>query len=743
MARFVSILAITAAMACASAAPAQTPPPDATEVVIKGVLRAKPAPTDPLPPLDIFTKAARIEQIAISPDGSQVAFTTHVEGSHLMAVYRVADDSKRAIKLGDDRLTAISWMDNDHILLSASQTGLRGTCPATSNQYKADNDTKMSLVQGGDGATLALLNSLRTPGCAFYGVRSEEAVTVFNLKTDTGTRIGDKMSELNNLALGVPKTVMIDGKPNLMGPFLELRLDSINRQPLQRVYLWRTDPETGRGKLIDDGGGDLDREARYVDDWLFDGQGVPFARTSYDFIKETFSIQIRDGQNSGSKAWKPILTRKIGDRELTLAPYLVGLGRDGKAIVIFDKDTATGLYHYYELSPDGTLSAALEPDDARRDRPIFDPATGRLGGFVSDGETPDYRLSDPGLAKIYAAAQEAAPAQAVRIVDTARDPRRMIIFTQGSDDAGGYFYLDMVKGSFVDLGNDHADIPAEWIATQSPMTYTAADGLEIHALLTYPTRADNKNLPLIVLPHDGPEGHDAIGYNWLAQVLASRGYLVLQPNYRGSEGNGQAFVDAGNGQYGGKMLSDMAAGVNDLVAHGVADPKRVCIVGAGFGGYAALSGAVAGDGTYACAAAIGGVSDVADYTAWIRINRPLVDPDRIGGLEVDPTWPRAFRQAANSQATLLRYIGDADRALISPIGKVNAAVPVMLIHGDKDTAVPASQSRRMRDALQKAGKAVDYSELKGCDHDLTTDTCRLQTAEAVVAFLGKYNPAQQ
>ncbi|MBW8881679.1 MAG: S9 family peptidase, partial [Asticcacaulis sp.] len=426
-------------------------------------------------------------------------------------------------------------------------------------------------------------------------------------------------------------------------------------------------------------------------------------------------------------------------REKTFAPFLVGPGRDGQTLLILARSDTDQHFHYYELSRDGALSSPLEPDDALHDRPVFHPTTGRLAGFVREGATPDYQLSGPALARIYEAGQDSAAGQSVRIAATARDPRRMVIQAQGGNDAGNYYFVDMVNGTYVDLGNDHAAIPAEWVANQSAIDYPSGDGLTIHALLTTPTKPEAKNLPLVVLPHDGPQGFDAVGYNWLAQALASRGYLVLQPNYRGSDGDGQALRAAGDGEWGGKIPADLDAGVQNLVSQGLVDPTRVCIVGVGYGGYLALNGAVSGK--YRCAAAINGISDIADYAAWMRINRPILDPDDLGGVEVDPTWPGAFRPSAKSYTTLLRYLGSSDLFAISPVHKAAQSAPVLLIRGESDDAVPAEQSRHMAESLKQVGKLVDYTQLDDCDHALTTETCRLAAAEAVTAFLAKYNPA--
>ncbi len=744
-------LSLTALLCGVESASAQTRTQAPTEVVVRGALR--PRPVDAPPPLDIFVKRPRIEQAALSQDGTQIAFVTWIEGYRVLVIYRLADQSKQVIKLNPGDISSISWADDNHVLISTTVTGLRGTCgdgPSSKNQNSKSaasvRNTLSDSLKPGSPDAVAMMNamdSIATPGCAYYGVRAQTAVTSVNIAEREGVGLGTRMSEYANLALGTPEPVMLDGKVQLIGPYLELRGLSMSGQPTKRVYLWRSDPETGQGKLINDGGGDLDRENRYVDDWLLDKQGNIVARSVYSFRNEQFSIERKtDGK------WKPILTRKIVSRDGTFAPFMAGLGRDGQSMVIFDVETgstaqgADRRFHYYELAADGKLSAPLEPGDATRDRPIFNPETGRLAGFVETGEAPEYSLTDPVLSRLYQRAQDAAPGQAVKVVSTARDPHRMIIFAQGGEEPGAYYFIDFATGQTLEIGDIHPEVPSEWVASQKVVSYKASDGLEIGALLTLPPKPEPKNLPLIILPHDGPQAHDSRGFDWLAQVLASRGYLVLQPNYRGSDGSGRAFMEAGKDQWGRRMQSDLADGARYLVGEGLADPARVCIIGNGYGGYAALEGATA-PGTYRCAGALGGISDIGDYVGWVKGKRPLPDPDKIASLTADAEWPRAFSPDPGSVSIVTGYLGDpADWAGLSPRNQIaDIKAPVLLVHQTDDRAVPVRQSKQMRDALQSAGKAVTYVELPGSDHELTTEETRLATAEAVLDFLKIYNPA--
>ena len=727
-----------------------------TEVVVKGALR--PRPVDAPPPIDVFVKRPRIEQVALSQDGAQIAFVTWLEGYRVLVIYRVADQSKRVIKLNPGDISALSWADDNHVLISTTVTGLRGTCGSGPSQKKVDSASLSGSVSqansmpaprqdnpatnaADNSAMLNALNSLSTPGCAYYGVRAQTAVTSVNIAERAGVGLGSRMSEYANLALGTPEVVIAEGKAELIGPYLEMRGLSMNGQPTKRVYLWRSDPETGQGKLINDGGGDLDRENRYVDDWLLDRQGNIIARSVYSFRNEQFSIERKvDGK------WKPVLTRKIVTLDGTFAPFMTGLGRDGQSIVIFDAEPGTSgadrRFHYYELAADGTISAALEPGDATRYRPIFNPETGRLAGFVQTGEAPEYSLTDPLMSALYRKAQDAAPGQAVTVVSTARDPHRMVIFAQGGEEPGAYHFIDFTTGKALEIGDIHPEVPSEWVASQKSVSYKASDGLEIGALLTLPPKPEPKRLPLIVLPHDGPQAHDSRGFDWLAQVLASRGYLVLQPNYRGSDGAGPAFMAAGKGQWGRRMQSDLADGVRYLVGQGVADPARVCIIGNGYGGYAALEGAMTPE-TWRCAASLGGISDIGDYVGWVKGKRPLPDPDQIASLTADPEWPRAFSPDPGSVSIVTGYLGNPSGwNALSPRNQVSdIKAPVLLVHQADDRAVPVRQSRQMRDALQAAGKAVTYAELPGSDHELMTEEPRLATADAVLKFLAVYNPA--
>jgi dipeptidyl aminopeptidase/acylaminoacyl peptidase len=257
--------------------------------------------------------------------------------------------------------------------------------------------------------------------------------------------------------------------------------------------------------------------------------------------------------------------------------------------------------------------------------------------------------------------------------------------------------------------------------------YKAADGLELEGVLTLPPGSSGKNLPLVVMPHGGPIGiHDQVGFDWWAQGFASRGYAVFQPNYRGSGGYGAAFREKGYGELGRGMLSDISDGVKALAGAGIVDPKRACIVGASYGGYAALAGVTIQHGLYRCAVAVSGVTDVG---AWM------------GEFGQDQYSP-GFRYAQKFFGVSLAK--DPALDAISPLKRAQEAdAPILLIHGRDDTVVPFVHSLGMSEVLERAGKPVKFVATPGEDHWLSHEATRTQTLEESVAWVEKYNPVNE
>jgi dipeptidyl aminopeptidase/acylaminoacyl peptidase len=247
----------------------------------------------------------------------------------------------------------------------------------------------------------------------------------------------------------------------------------------------------------------------------------------------------------------------------------------------------------------------------------------------------------------------------------------------------------------------------------TPITYPAADGTMIPAYLTLPVGSTGKGLPAIVMPHGGPSARDEWGFDWLVQFYAARGYAVLQPNYRGSSGFGADWRSKNGFQSWPKAIGDIDDAGRWLLSQGIAAPGKIAIVGWSYGGYAALQSGVVDPGLFKAIVAIAPVTDLARLrdNAQNYTNGAIVD-QQIGHGD----YIKAGSPAQNAAAI---------------------TVPVMLFHGDVDLNVPVDQSRLMAERLRNAGKAVDYAEFKGLDHQLDSADARSQMLANSDAFLRK------
>ena len=352
---------------------------------------------------------------------------------------------------------------------------------------------------------------------------------------------------------------------------------------------------------------------------------------------------------------------------------------------------------------------------------------GTVGVFV-DRDFPTQIFFNPDAKAVQATIQASFPGNLTRIIDASEDFKRVVVYVEGPAAPGGaYQILDTVKNTASTISRAYPSLSLASTGDQRYITYTARDGMKIDAYLTLPRGTSGKGLPAVILPHGGPQARDSGGFDWLSQFLASRGYAVLQPQFRGSDGFGTQFALAGRRQWGRKMQDDVTDGVKHLIADGTIDPNKVCIAGWSYGGYAALAGATLTPELYRCVIAGAGVSDLIEMLVWSR--------EYAGGKEGSIRYWRL-------------HIGDAtaDKASIeavSPVRHVDKVrAPVLLIHGELDTVVPIKQSEIFANALKSAGKPYEFARLANENHNITFQSTRIKTLQAMDAFLAKHNPAR-
>jgi dienelactone hydrolase len=353
------------------------------------------------------------------------------------------------------------------------------------------------------------------------------------------------------------------------------------------------------------------------------------------------------------------------------------------------------------------------------DSVVMTPDGSAVAGVSYTSDRSRMNWMDPALAEIQALLDKAVGDRVASIASMSRDQKQLLVQVGDASQPGSIYYFDAARGGAMHLfAHLNEAIKSARLGPVSTFRYKARDGLSIEAILTLPKGKDLKNLPLVLMPHGGPEARDTASYDWWAQFLADRGYAVVQPNYRGSTGYGGKFLDAGDGEWGLKMQDDLNDAVADLAAKGTIDPKRVCIVGASYGGYAALRAAQRDGAKFRCAVSYAGVSDL---NGMIRYD----------GRFLNANASRAgWRKSA------------PDLKAVSPLNHPeDFSTPILIMHGKKDLRVPVSQSRRMVDRLKAAGKPVDYVEQPEGDHHFTREADRIQFLQEVERFLAKHNPA--
>lgn len=308
---------------------------------------------------------------------------------------------------------------------------------------------------------------------------------------------------------------------------------------------------------------------------------------------------------------------------------------------------------------------------------------------VTAGLKPQIHWFDPQWAKVQAAVDAAVPD---RVNVLQGNPRgRVLVSSYGASDPGRWFLVDTTTWKLREVAEANAKIDPARLRPVEALTYRARDGLTIPAYLTRPAAATNRPLPMVVMIHGGPHVRDHWTYDTEVQLLARAGYVVLQPQFRGSTGFGRQFQEAGYRQWGRAMQDDITDGVQWLVSQGIADPARVCIYGASYGGYAALWGAIKTPQLYRCAVSFAGVSDLA-----AALDHSIFD-------DSTPV-SREIQRARIGDPETMRQQLDA----VSPLRHAaSVGVPVFIAHGERDVRVFASQSKDMVAALKKLSKPVE------------------------------------
>lgn len=619
-------------------------------------------------PLSAYGQLPKLEDVLLSGSGTLIAMLLNEPDGHTILMLDEQRQPIAKMPLGSSKIRDVEWIGDQALMVTFSQTE--------------------NLPFGFVEPKFEQFNTLIVPVD-----QEQEPYLVFE----------DRPDMLNGV-FGQFGMRQIDGRWTGFFGGYPLQNTAMGGYRLRdgRPSLYAVDMATGKYKKVAAPASENMRR-----DWLIDAGGDVAATMDVD--GRTGDWVITDARRKTIASGRQALARV----------HFVGLGPSGST-AIYSETGEDDIVRWYKVPLDGSASPVEFLPETRVDRLVLDPDSGRIIGYFPQENPLAPTMFD---SQDQATVREVIghfPGRRVLIRTWSGGTDRMILRTDGNWDSGTWHFVDAESDQYDVLAYSRPQIAPESVGPISIFRWKAADNLTIDGILTLPPGRETKNLPLVMLPHGGPTSHDGVGFDWLAQSFAARGYAVLQPNFRGSTNRDEAFVRAGDGEWGLKMQTDISDGLAALVEKGIVDPERACIVGASYGGYAALAGVTLQQGLYKCAVAIAPVTDL-------------------------PTMFRADLAMGSEmmKKNIMRTLGSRDTfAARSPRRLADKAdAPVLLIHGKDDSVVPFEQSAMMLDALKDAHKPVEFVTLENEDHWLSLGTTRMQALKASLDFVEKHNPA--
>ncbi|MBC7918276.1 MAG: S9 family peptidase [Rhodoferax sp.] len=627
-----------------------------------------------IPIADFFKKPAFGGRPVLSPDGQNLAVLTPRNGRFVLAVIDLSTRQSRVVASDPDwDIAAPIWVNNDRLAFSIS----KGTAVVAEEN------------KGGG------LFAVNRDGSAF-----RKLVVTF------------KEAEAGNVAY---KPVRVMGRVAADSNDLFVSNNERGRDSDTGASdMFRLDTTTGRMRLL------TFNNPGKISSWALDQAQMIRVAHGNSVEPETKRIKqtvyYRDDEKS---EWRSIYTAYLDEgKEMSVlgfdfdnkTMFVAGRfnGRDKQAIHIWDfaKNTAG------EIIAD---HPEVDVDDGLQ----FDTERKKVIGVGVDGMKRETYFFDPEYAKLQASLNASFPDQEVFFQWRGN---RAVVSTSGTNNVGKVYLFDVEKKALEFLYASKPELEGKKLSAQSVIHYPARDGLQIPAYLTLPEGVAPKALPLVAYIHGGPHSRDQFGFDPLAQMLASRGYAVFQPQFRMSTGFGWKHHTAGWKQWGLAMQDDVTDGVESLIKQGIVDRKRVCIIGASYGGYATMYGLVKNPDLYQCGINWVGVTDVKMLftVSWSDMRGPYME--NMGKLmHGDPKKDDDYFQKVSA---------------IDHAGRIKA--PVLMAYGSEDIRVPLIHGEKMRDKLLKQGNTVEWIVMTGEGHGWAKEANNIKWGQTVMDFIDRY-----
>ncbi|MFT4925342.1 MAG: dipeptidyl aminopeptidase/acylaminoacyl peptidase [Phenylobacterium sp.] len=627
---------------------------------------------------DTLGRLPLITDVQISPDGSRIAYFQAHEGQYTLVNKSLKAGSKaKVFSMSKGEVREFFWVSNDRLVLNI-------TVP-----YFSHGDDELFLL------------SRRM----LFDVNENQLIKVFTGPKYKYTIDGIRfVSSLPN----DPEHILFSYTNELY----KIKISDGSREVIEKLR-----KSTGR--------------------WITDGNGNILLRNSYDKEQDEYIWFYRKDQQ---QEFQPLMVDKPPKKDqedkdkdednAKTKPFdesLLGLSHDGQSMyyLAHNKDKFAAVYKA-KIVANKVVQAKQLPGFEGIDAAggTKDYYTGASNGVFYNDDYPKTDYFKLPLAQVQADLSYTFENSELDITSYDKAKKRFIAKVSGAAYGVEYYLYDTEAGTLDLLANAYPNYDKKHRGSVKRFDYSAADETKLTAYLTLPH--PDKSLkkakpPLIVLPHGGPASRDNMAFDWIRQFYAAHGFAVFQPNFRGSEGFGKVFEEAGFKQWGKKMQSDVDDGVDQLIAKGLIDKDKICIVGTSYGGYVALVGATKRPQVYKCAVSFAGISYLEDMFYFAKEQWSYGEFDY-----------------------LKKSIGDRfdDKMLnkYSPVMQISdKTAPILLIHGEKDTVVPSRQSRRMYKALKKLkNHQHQFIELDNGDHWFTYGESRHVFLEKSNTFIRKH-----
>ena len=629
--------------------------------------------------MELFAQLEGMKDPHLSPDGTQVAFLSAIAGRYHIVIERFSPGFSRYIVPPGDGLDFdwVRWANNGRLVIAAS--------------WSAKRDFDVYAVRA---------FGVKTEETRLFSVNAQGQDLTYIIKPETFKKTGSRVpverappilqDDVIAWLPDDPDHILVALDANFDG-MTEVRRVNVNDGDYDTVVgnfsgpVWIADQagtaRLGWGLYVDSDlqGKGLEIRAKYLDaegDWT-DVSNTQWAKTDF----------------------RPIAFTEDPDIVFAYGPNDAGL------IVVRKLNIVTGEF----------LETVFEHAWADTEQIAIDDSSDTAVGAIYTEDLPRPEYFDDTMKRLQRNIDAALPDTSNQIVSTSKNHRQILILATSNTNPGAYFLWDRDAKSLDFYADKIPHLNDGSLSPTEAIKYEARDGLEIPAYLTLPRGAAAGDLPTVVLPHGGPRSRSDKGFWFLSQFLASQGYAVLQPNFRGSSGYGKPFMEAGDREWGGKMQDDVTDGAQWLVDEGIADPDRMCIVGWSYGGYAAAMGAVKTPDLFKCSVSINGV---------MNLPRQMVHNENYGG-------GRYWND--------LIGLEDESAKSVSPYHQAEKiTVPMLIIQAKDDARVPGVQGRNMAKRLESLKKDVAYVEIEFGGHSLQNVAGREQILQALQEFLAKH-----